>query len=81
MILFVISFIDYRKLGSYWWALYGFCILLLTSVLIFGTSIRGTKGWFIIGNYSFQPVELVKILIIIVLSYFLDIEKFINILF
>jgi rod shape determining protein RodA len=72
VMLFIFSSVDYRKLGSYWWALYVFSLLLLGSVLVFGTSIRGTKGWFVWGTFSFQPVEIVKVFIVIILSYFLS---------
>lgn len=72
VLLLIFSYIDYRKLGSYWWVLYLFSLLLLGSVLVFGTLIRGTKGWFVWGSFSFQPVEIVKVFIVIVLSYFLS---------
>ena len=59
----------YRQLDNF---IYIFSLLLLISVLIFGTTIRGTKGWFDLGFASFQPVEIAKILYILVLSSLLD---------
>lgn len=47
---------------------YFFGIGLLATVLFFGTTIRGTRGWFRFGQFSFQPVELVKVLLIVLLA-------------
>lgn len=44
-------------------------ILLLVGVLIFGTTINGTRGWFVLAKFSFQPVEFTKLAIILVLAY------------
>lgn len=49
---------------------YAFCFLLLLGVLFFGATIRGTKGWFNWGELSFQPVELMKIGLILLLAFF-----------
>lgn len=59
----------YRQLDKF---VYIISILMLIAVLVFGTTIRGTKGWFNFGFASFQPVELAKIMYILVLSSFLD---------
>ena len=39
---------------------YGFTILLLVVVLLFGKEINGAKSWFEIGPIRFQPAELSK---------------------
>lgn len=49
-------------------ALYIFTIILLTTVLFLGQEIRGTSGWFKFGSFYFQPVELAKITLILVLA-------------
>lgn len=46
-----------------------FCLILLLGVLFFGSTIRGTRGWFVIAGFSFQPVELAKLGLILILSY------------
>ncbi len=43
--------------------------LLLTAVLFLGQTIRGTRGWFVIGGFSFQPVEFAKVALILMLAY------------
>jgi rod shape determining protein RodA len=73
VLFFIIAiFIDYRFLIKASAPLYVMGIILLLAVLIFGKSIRGTTGWFDFGWFSFQPVELVKIFLIIYLARFLS---------
>ena len=45
------------------------CLVLLAGVLIFGRAIRGTTGWFVLGGFNFQPVELAKLGVILILAY------------
>ncbi|GHT69206.1 rod shape-determining protein RodA [Endomicrobiia bacterium] len=52
--------------------MYVLSLLLLSSVLLFGSAKRGTKGWFDFGFVSFQPVEIAKIMFILALASFLD---------
>ncbi len=47
-------------------------IALLVAVLIFGHTIRGTRGWFSIAGFSFQPVEFVKVALLLVLARIID---------
>lgn len=73
LLLFAVSFFDYqifRNQPVFLVLLYGMVILLLAAVLIFGQKIRGTTGWFSIGGVNFAPVELAKILIILMLAKF-----------
>ncbi|MFH1867313.1 MAG: FtsW/RodA/SpoVE family cell cycle protein [Patescibacteria group bacterium] len=71
ILLIVISQIDFRIYRSWFKLLYLSALALLGSVLLFGEQIRGTRGWFVLGNFSFQPVELVKLLFIISLAAYL----------
>ena len=45
-------------------------IVLLFSALVFGTEINGAKLWLRLGPLSFQPIEIVKILLVIALASF-----------
>ncbi|MFH2231625.1 MAG: FtsW/RodA/SpoVE family cell cycle protein [Patescibacteria group bacterium] len=71
-LVFTFVLLDYRQLRSLALPLYGLGAALLVAVLIFGTSIRGTKAWFVIGNISFQPVEIAKISLAIFLAFYLS---------
>lgn len=63
--------IDFRLVRSLSWALYGLGLALLAGVLMLGTTFRGTTGWFSFLGTTFQPVEAVKVIIIIVLARYL----------
>jgi rod shape determining protein RodA len=78
IVLIIAIFIDYRALIRYSYVLYGVAIILLLLVLFLGKTIRGTTGWFHLGLFSFQPVEFVKIFLIIYLAkFFSDKAKYI----
>lgn len=66
--LFALSFFDFHSLyGLHWW-LYGLGLALLAAVLVFGETVRGTTGWFVLPGFSLQPAEVVKVLLVIVLA-------------
>lgn len=67
ILLFLIT-VDYYVFFSYNNYLYLFGILLLVAVLIFGSVQHGTKGWFNIFGFGFQPVELIKVILIAFLA-------------
>lgn len=68
VVVFGLSVVDYRFFRSTAWILYGLGLLALVSVLIFGTAIRGTRGWFAVFGQTVQPVEFVKVMLILVLA-------------
>ena len=67
--LFVASWMqpNFFKLSSK--PLYFFSLFLMAAVLVLGKTIRGTRGWFVLGGFSFQPVELAKAALIFILAY------------
>lgn len=67
---FVMSFFDFRALRNYAYPFYAVGILLLIAVLFFGQTLRGTRGWLVIGPFGFQVVELVKLLVVVALARF-----------
>lgn len=60
---------DYRIVLKIWYALYGVGITLLILVYFIGAEINGAKGWFRIGDLSFQPAEMMKIILIVGIAY------------
>ena len=50
------------------WPLYGISILLLLSVLVFGQKVNGARRWISIAGLRFQPSELAKFTMILVLA-------------
>jgi rod shape determining protein RodA len=60
--------IDPEVYRRYARVLYGLAIGLLVVVLIVGNDIRGTKRWIEFGSFRFQPSELGKILLVLVVA-------------
>jgi rod shape determining protein RodA len=58
----------YRRYGR---AMYALALVLLLFVLVFGNEVRGSKRWIEFGSFRFQPSELGKVLLILVLAGFL----------
>lgn len=56
----------WRYLAKWW---YAGSVLLLLGVLLFGQTIRGTRGWFSFAGFSFQPVEMAKVGLILMIAY------------
>ena len=51
-------------------------LLLLVLVLIFGTKISGAKRWLDLGFFNFQPSEVAKLSLIVILGKLLSFPKF-----
>ncbi|MFA6131312.1 MAG: FtsW/RodA/SpoVE family cell cycle protein [Patescibacteria group bacterium] len=68
VIMFLVSFVNHLELRNFGRLFYIGAVLLLVLVLFFGTTIRGTTGWFIIFGLSFQPIELMKLALAVELA-------------
>lgn len=54
-------------------------VILFLFTLIFGSTIKGATNWIKIGQYTFQPAELIKLVFIFFLaSYYVNRDKFEN---
>jgi rod shape determining protein RodA len=60
--------VDYRHLEKLSYPLYILSILLLVGVMFGGKMVYGSRRWLALGPFSFQPSELAKIAIILVLA-------------
>ena len=67
---FFFSNFDYRFLRSSRTVIkvYAVSLALLVLVLIFGQTIKGAKSWFDLGLFSFQPSDVTKLALIVVLA-------------
>lgn len=67
---------DYNKLREWTWVLYGIMLLSLIG-LFFTGSIVGVNRWYRIPllNFSAQPSELAKLVVVIALSWYLERKK------
>ncbi len=64
--------VDYRFLVSLAPALYVFSLSLLVIVLLFGVEIRGSKSWFQLGPFRYQPSEFSKVALVCMLAWYLS---------
>jgi rod shape determining protein RodA len=70
-----IVIIDNRFYFFFSWFIYGFCMLLLVLVVIFGTEINGARSWFEFGSISLQPSELAKFGTALALASYLNTRR------
>ncbi|MFZ5982047.1 MAG: FtsW/RodA/SpoVE family cell cycle protein, partial [Patescibacteria group bacterium] len=70
--LFFLAFYDYRVFLKSSTKIYFVAIAILLLVIVLGKNIRGTTGWLSVGLFNFQPVELVKVVMILFLASFLS---------
>lgn len=70
LIAFIIGRSDMRffRDSRYVAILYSISISLLVLVLLIGKTVKGSKSWFDFGGFSFQPTDIVKLLVIGVLA-------------
>jgi cell division protein FtsW (lipid II flippase) len=62
---------DYRTLEDYKYSCLVGGVVLQVAVMFLGTEINGARLWFQIGPLLFQPVEVVKVLLVVFLAAFL----------
>lgn len=76
---FVISLMDYHRMGQLWPIVGGICVFLVGLTFVVGRSAVGENSvaddvaWLNIMGYSFQPSELMKIGFIVTFSYHMSI--------
>ncbi|MFQ5729680.1 MAG: FtsW/RodA/SpoVE family cell cycle protein, partial [Waddliaceae bacterium] len=75
-VFFFFAAFDYNKLREWTWFLYLLMILALAGLFLTG-SIVGVHRWYRIPliNFSFQPSEYAKLIVVITLSWFLERRK------
>jgi rod shape determining protein RodA len=70
IVFFSASVVDWRFLrrSSIALSVYVACLLPLLFLVLAGTAMQGARSWFDLGAFALQPVEFVKIALIIVLA-------------
>ena len=63
--------VDYRAFERHAWIAYGGGLALLVLVFLLGRSVRGSTRWISLGALSFQPSELIKVILVIALARYL----------
>ena len=69
--MFVTSHIDYHFYRKFTWIIFLISVALLGVLLVLPPMVSGmdVKRWFAIGSFSFQPSEIAKFAVILVLSH------------
>ncbi len=67
----VIMLLDFRIYETISYFVYGGVILLLIAVLLFGKEVAGSKSWFAIGSFEFQPSEFAKFAVCLAMARYL----------
>ena len=65
---FAIGLLNYRIVKNISFLYYIAIAVLLMLVLVGGQTIRGTRGWFMIGSFGLQPAEFAKLALICALA-------------
>jgi rod shape determining protein RodA len=73
--LFLSANFNYRRFYDLAYFIYGLTVILLLVVLVLGREILGAQRWLEIGGFNFQPSELGKLAIVIVLSRWFAVKK------
>ncbi len=73
--LFICLRVDYHRWQKWSYFLLGTSIVALVAVLAVGPLIKGARRWIHMGPVSFQPSELAKLALILVLATYLDRHK------
>ena len=68
VVLVVISYVPPKYISRLAYILYGFSLVLLVLVLVFGKTINGNKSWFYIGGFGIQPSEFAKIATVLAIA-------------
>ncbi len=72
LVVSLIMILDFRFFDSFSYLIYGTVVLLLISVLVFGTVVSGSKSWFELGFMRFQPAEFAKFATALAVAKFLS---------
>ncbi|MFH1759795.1 MAG: FtsW/RodA/SpoVE family cell cycle protein, partial [bacterium] len=69
------TYTDYKRLQKFSVVIYAAMVLMLAAVLFLGFVSLGAQRWLSIFSISFQPSEISKLMLIIVLAAFLNNKK------
>lgn len=67
-----VQLLDRKRLFAWAYPLYALSLLLLALVLVLGREINGARAWLVFGPIQFQPSELAKIALLLVLGKALE---------
>ncbi len=66
----IVAAMNYHALRHYARGLYAVGVLMLCLVFVLGRTLNGSTGWFVLGGFAFQPVEVMKVAVMIILALY-----------
>lgn len=69
---FLMVVIDYEKLAGPAYIFYGVVVLILALLMKVGHQVHGAQRWIHLGPFSFQPSEVAKLAVVIMLARYLS---------
>jgi rod shape determining protein RodA len=69
-VFFILSYIDFRflKRTDVLVSIFGIFSFLLVLLFVFGHTSNGAQSWFNLGGFSFQPSDMMKIVVVLMLA-------------
>jgi rod shape determining protein RodA len=68
---FMVAAIDYRHIERFGYVIYTVGVFSLVLVSILGSGVRGSNRWIVVGGFTVQPSEFMKLCLVIALAKFL----------
>ncbi len=69
--MLVAAWFGHRRLQRMAWLVHGCTLAVLVAVLLVGTEVKGSRAWFQLAGSQFQPSEVGKVALIVVLAAWL----------
>ena len=76
IIFFTLYTLDYTFIVKLIWPFYILHILLLILIIFFGKEIYNAKRWLDFGLFHYQPSEVLKFILVVLISKYLALQKF-----
>lgn len=76
-LMFFLSFFNWENLRTNSYLVlvfYLISLLLLSGLFFFAPTIRGVRSWYLLGPFSFDPIEFTKIVLIILLAKYFSLK-------
>jgi len=77
LLMFLLSFLDWRIFRENSFLIiiaYFLCLTVLAGLFFFAPEIRGTRSWYKLGPVSFDPIEITRLVLIILLAKYFSIR-------
>jgi hypothetical protein len=68
LVILLVQFFDYQKIARFTPLFYVLNLSALVAVLVLGSRIKGSRAWFDLGPFSFQPSETMKVVVAMALA-------------